>query len=126
MNPLTKTPLRGWLVVAAGTAVNLCLGILYAWSLWKGALVPAKPELFGTPMSGLNVGWTYLSDAQGTWAFATCGFTFALFMIPGGRIQDRYGPRGRIHRDPCRNEIPGEAADRLWRKREQVSREIST
>ena len=44
-------------------------------------------------MTGLNEGWTYLSDAEGTWAYAVCGFTFALFMIPGGRIQDRYGPR---------------------------------
>ena len=46
-------------------------------------------------MTGLNEGWTYLSDAEGTWAYAICGFTFALFMIPGGRIQDRYGPQDR-------------------------------
>ena len=44
-------------------------------------------------MTGLNEGWTYLSDAEGTWAYAICGLTFALFMIPGGRIQDRYGPK---------------------------------
>ena len=77
----------------AGTAVNLCLGILYAWSVWKAALVPSDPSLYGTPMNGVNEGWTYLSDAQGTWAYAICGLTFALFMIPGGRIHDRYGPK---------------------------------
>lgn len=92
MTPAT-VPTRAWVVTAAGTAVNLCLGILYAWSVWKAALVPKDDKLFGTPMSGLNEGWTYLSDAQGTWAYAICGITFALFMIPGGRIQDRYGPR---------------------------------
>lgn len=87
-------PARAWVVTAAGTAVNLCLGILYAWSVWKSALVPKnRPDLYGTPMTGINEGWTYLSDAQGTWAYAICGFTFALFMIPGGRIQDRYGPK---------------------------------
>jgi OFA family oxalate/formate antiporter-like MFS transporter len=87
------TPARAWVVTFAGTAVNLCLGILYAWSVWKAALVPADPALYGTPMAGLNEGWTYLTDAQGTWAYAICGLTFALFMIPGGRIQDRYGPK---------------------------------
>jgi OFA family oxalate/formate antiporter-like MFS transporter len=44
-------------------------------------------------MDGLNAGWSYLSDAEATWAYATCGFTFAVCMIPGGRIQDRFGPR---------------------------------
>ena len=81
MNAVTKTPLRGWLVVLAGTAVNLCLGILYAWSVWKAKLV-AGPA--GEPMAGLDEGWRYLSDAEATWAYAVCGFTFALFMIPGG------------------------------------------
>jgi len=93
MTPAAAVPARAWVVTFAGTAVNLCLGILYAWSVWKAALVPSDPSLYGTPMSGLNEGWTFLSDAQGTWAYAVCGLTFALFMIPGGRIQDRYGPR---------------------------------
>jgi OFA family oxalate/formate antiporter-like MFS transporter len=72
-------------------AVNLCLGILYAWSVWKVQLIAGHPP--GSPMSGLNEGWTYLSDAEATWAYAICGFTFAMFMIPGGRVQDRFGPR---------------------------------
>lgn len=88
-----KVPGRAWVVTAAGTAVNLCLGILYAWSVWKAALVPKDKALYGTAMTGLNEGWTFLDDAEGTWAYAICGFTFALCMIPGGRIQDRYGPR---------------------------------
>jgi OFA family oxalate/formate antiporter-like MFS transporter len=74
-------------------AVNLCLGILYAWSVWKAALVPKDPAQYGTAMSGINEGWTYLSDSQGTLAYAICGFTFALCMIPGGRLQDRYGAK---------------------------------
>lgn len=88
----TPSPARGWLVVAAGMAVNLCLGILYAWSVWKANLT-SKVFPPGTPMSGKNEGWAYLSDADATWAYAVCGLTFALFMIPGGRLQDRYGPR---------------------------------
>jgi len=86
-------PARAWAVTAAGTAVNLCLGILYGWSVWKAALVPQDKSLYGQPMPGINAGWTYLDDAEGTWAYAICGFTFALFMIPGGRLQDRYGAK---------------------------------
>lgn len=86
-------PPRAWVVTGAGMIVNLCLGILYAWSVWKGNLLATAEHPAGSAMSGLNEGWTYLSDAQATWAYAICGFTFALFMIPGGRLQDRYGPR---------------------------------
>jgi MFS transporter, OFA family, oxalate/formate antiporter len=88
-----RTPARAWVVVFTGTAINLCLGILYAWSIWKANLVGSAQHPAGTVMSGLNEGWVYLTDAQGTWAYAICGITFAIFMIPGGLLQDRLGPR---------------------------------
>jgi len=88
-----SVPARAWVVTGAGTAVNLCLGILYGWSVWKAALVPQNKELYGKPMEGLNAGWTYLDNTEGTVAYAVCGITFALFMIPGGRLQDRYGAK---------------------------------
>src|SRR3954447_1261426 len=93
MDRASKVPPNAWVVTFAGTAVNLCLGILYAWSVWKANLVGNKDHPAGSPMSGLDAGWTYLTDAQATWAYAVCGMVFALMMIPGGRIQDRYGPR---------------------------------
>jgi len=86
-------PPRAWIVTGAGMVVNLCLGILYAWSVWKSNLVAPKGVEPGSPMSGANAGWAYLSDSQATWAYAICGFTFAVFMVPGGRLQDRFGPR---------------------------------
>ncbi len=88
-----STPLRAWVVTLAGTAVNLCLGILYAWSVWKASLLGTAAHPAGTPMTGLDAGWVYLTDAQGTWAYALCGFIFAIFMIPGGIVQDRFGPK---------------------------------
>src|SRR3990172_12234306 len=88
-----RTPVRAWVVVFAGAAVNLCLGILYAWSIWKANLVGSAQHPAGTPMDGLNEGWVYLTDAQATWAYAICGITFAVFMIPGGLLQDKLGPR---------------------------------
>lgn len=92
MHQPLRVPAKAWIVVFAGTAVNLCLGILYAWSIWKKNLYN-KDTPAGTPMTGQNEGWTYLSNADATWAYAICGFVFALFMIPGGRLQDKYGPK---------------------------------
>lgn len=88
-----SVPMRAWAVTFAGTAVNLCLGILYAWSVWKSKLIATASHPAGEAMDGLNAGWTYLTDAQATWAYSICGMTFALCMIPGGIIQDRFGPR---------------------------------
>jgi OFA family oxalate/formate antiporter-like MFS transporter len=93
MDQAASVPRRAWVVTFSGTAINLCLGILYAWSVWKANLIADLEHPAGSPMSGLNEGWTYLTNAQATWAYALCGFIFALFMIPGGRIQDRYGPK---------------------------------
>src|SRR5262249_33648531 len=88
-----RTPARAWVVVFAGTSINLCLGMLYAWSVWKANLVATPEYPAGSPMAGLNAGWVHLTDAQATWAYALCGLTFALCMIPGGLLQDRFGPR---------------------------------
>jgi OFA family oxalate/formate antiporter-like MFS transporter len=91
MAETNETPLRGWIATFAGMAVNLCLGILYAWSVWKAQLVNEK--LAGTPMSGVNAEWTYLTPAEGNWAYSLCGLVFALTMILGGKIQDKFGPK---------------------------------
>ena len=90
---MQQVPARAWVVTFAGTAINLCLGILYAWSVWKANLIGSPDHPAGTAMTGLNEGWHYLTDAEATWASSICGFVFALFMIAGGRIQDQYGPK---------------------------------
>ncbi len=90
---ISKEPTRAWVVTIAGAAVNLCLGILYAWSVWKKALVDKPKADAGEIMTGINAGWAYLTDAQGTFAYFICGLFFAFFMIPGGRLQDTYGPK---------------------------------
>ena len=86
-----KVPGKAWVVTFAGTAVNLCLGILYAWSVWAKALIDEKKA--GQLMTGLNEGWVYLTNAEAATPFSLCVLIFALFMIPGGRIQDKFGPK---------------------------------
>lgn len=100
MAQLEKVPGKAWVVTFAGTAINLCLGILYAWSVWGAQLtVPKLPDgkfneaMVGQVMTGINEGWTYLSNAQVATPFSLCVIMFALLMIPGGRIQDKYGPK---------------------------------
>jgi len=68
---------RGWVVTFAGTGINLALGVLYTWSLFKGAI-------------GKEFGWKgdRLNDP-----YALCCLVFAFVMILAGRCQDRFGPR---------------------------------
>ncbi|CAN2049131.1 MFS transporter, OFA family, oxalate/formate antiporter [Candidatus Magnetomoraceae bacterium gMMP-13] len=87
---VAKEPIQAWITTFAGTAINLCLGILYAWSIWKSALVGGTA---GQPMTGVDEGWIYLTNAQASTPFSICVIIFALFMIPGGRVQDKYSPK---------------------------------
>jgi len=67
----------GWRVVLAGTGINLALGILYAWSIFKTAIEK-------------DLGWdpSKLNDP-----YAICCLVFSFSMILAGRCQDRMGPR---------------------------------
>ena len=56
MTTADSVPTRAWVVTGAGTTVNLCLGILYAWSVWKANLIAKSADLVGTPMTGVNDG----------------------------------------------------------------------
>ncbi len=89
---VTKEPAQAWITTFAGTAINLCLGILYAWSIWKSSLVDVD-KAGQVIQEGMNAGWTYLTNAQAATPFSLCIIIFALLMIPGGRIQDRFGPK---------------------------------
>ena len=88
-----KVPGKAWVVVFAGTAVNLCLGILYAWSVWSKALIDESKALAGVVQEGLNAGWPYLTNSEAATPFSLCVIIFTLLMIPGGKIQDKFGPK---------------------------------
>ena len=75
----TETPSKnhGWLVAGSGLGINLALGVLYTWSLFKDAI--AK-----------DFGWqgNQLNDP-----YALCCLVFAFAMILAGKCQDKFGPR---------------------------------
>jgi len=68
---------KGWRVVLAGLGMNLALGVLYTWSMFKGVIEK-------------DFGWKgpQLNDP-----YALCCLVFAFTMIVAGRCQDRFGPR---------------------------------
>lgn len=74
-----KVPNR-WKVVLGALLIQLCLGAIYAWGAFTGAL--QDPE-----------GIFKFSATQTSWIFSAGLASFALTMIMAGRWQDKYGPR---------------------------------
>lgn len=76
---------RGWIVTFSGTGINLALGILYTWSIFKGyikeSMETGGPGSFDWSAASLND------------PYAVCCLVFAFAMILAGRCQDRFGPR---------------------------------
>ncbi len=70
-------PNKGWIVAFAGMGINLALGVLYSWGAFQ-------TTLFET------YGWS-ATETQIPYMIAC--FIFAISMVPGGRLQDRIGPR---------------------------------
>jgi OFA family oxalate/formate antiporter-like MFS transporter len=68
---------RGWVVTLAAVGINLALGILYTWSVIRGAI----PNEWG---------WT---DFQKQLPYAVACLVFSIMMVPAGRLQDKISPR---------------------------------
>jgi OFA family oxalate/formate antiporter-like MFS transporter len=66
-----------WLMVAAALVLQLCLGVLYAWSVFRAPLMK-------------ELGWTV---KQAGYPYMTSLFFFAVGMIFAGRWQDKAGPK---------------------------------
>lgn len=75
----------GWMVTFAGTGINLALGILYTWSIFKGAI---KNSIEQGGEGAFNWDLASLNDP-----YAVCCIVFAFVMILAGKVQDRFGPR---------------------------------
>lgn len=75
---------RGWRVVLAGTGINLALGVLYAWSIFKGAITTSIAK--GGP-GAFNWDHAAVNDP-----YAVCCLVFAFAMILAGKCQDKIGP----------------------------------
>ena len=72
--------LNRWIVVAGAILIQLCLGAIYAWSVFTKLLT----------IEGGDYGFT---AKQAAWVFSAGLATFAVFTVIGGRLQKKYGPR---------------------------------
>ncbi len=72
-----------WLVVVGAVLIQLCLGAIYAWSVFtkKITLPIAEGGLYG------------FSATQAAWIFSAGLATFAVVMVAAGRILPKVGPR---------------------------------
>ena len=76
---------KGWVVTFSGTGINLALGILYTWSIFKAAI---KKSIETGGQGAFNWDLASLNDP-----YAICCIVFAFAMILAGKCQDRFGPR---------------------------------
>jgi len=72
-----------WIVVAGAIIIQLCLGAIYAWSVFTPKLTLS-----------VNEGGMYgFSVSQTAWIFSVGLLVFAIVMIVSGRLSARMGPR---------------------------------
>jgi MFS transporter, OFA family, oxalate/formate antiporter len=81
---MTGSNNKGWLVVTAGLGVNLALGVLYAWSIFKAAI---KASIESGAAGGFQWDIKSINDP-----YALCCLVFAFTMIFAGKCQDKIGP----------------------------------
>jgi len=79
---------NGWVVTLAGTGINLALGILYAWSIFRSEI--QRSILAGEEFADGGFNWNLAAIND---PYAVCCLVFAFSMIPAGKFQDRFGPR---------------------------------
>lgn len=74
----------GWRVTFAGLGINLALGILYTWSIFKLSIkesIIAGDGVYSWSLASLND------------PYAVCCLVFAFTMIFAGRVQDKTSPK---------------------------------
>lgn len=64
-------------ILIAGFCINLCIGILFTWSVFKKALV-------------MNLGWT---NAEASLPYTVAIITFSITLLLAGILQDKFGPK---------------------------------
>ena len=74
---------KRWLVLAASCLINLCIGSIYAWSVFSGPLADKLTALLGRPLTAADLAIV----------FTVANSVGPITMISGGFINDKFGPR---------------------------------
>ena len=74
---------RRWTVLVASCLINLCIGSIYAWSVFSAPLAAKLTELAGRALTAADLAIVFtVANAVGP-----------ITMISGGFINDRLGPK---------------------------------
>lgn len=73
---------KRWLILSASCFINLCIGSMYAWSVFSAPMADYLQQLTGAPVSGADLAIV----------FVVCNSIGPITMITGGRINDSFGP----------------------------------
>ena len=74
---------RRWLILLASCFINLCIGSMYAWSVFSAPMAAYLSQLNGVA----------LTPADLSIVFVVANSIGPITMISGGRINDTFGPR---------------------------------
>ena len=86
-NTVSALDRRRWLILTASCLINLCIGSLYAWSVFATPLADKLNELAGNSESAA------LTAANLAVVFTVANSVGPVTMISGGWINDKLGPR---------------------------------
>ncbi|MGB5156270.1 hypothetical protein [Desulfobacterium sp. N47] len=78
---------RGWIVTFSGTCINLALGILYTWSIFKGSI---EKSIKAGGEGAFNWDLASLNDP-----YAICCLVFSFAMILAGKCRTGLAPELR-------------------------------
>ena len=75
---------KRWIVLAASCLINLCIGSIYAWSVFAAPLAARLTAILGHAITAADLGIVFtVANAVGP-----------ITMISGGFVNDKLGPKG--------------------------------
>ena len=74
---------KRWVVLVASCLINLCIGSIYAWSVFSAPLAEKLTALLGRPFTAADLAIV----------FTVANSVGPITMISGGWINDKFGPR---------------------------------
>ncbi|MFM2482284.1 OFA family MFS transporter [Celerinatantimonas sp. YJH-8] len=74
---------KRWAILLACCFINLCVGSMYAWSVFSTPMAQYLGELNGTALTGADMAIVFI----------VCNSVGPVTMITGGKINDTFGPK---------------------------------
>lgn len=81
---------KRWLILLASCCINLCIGSMYAWSVFSGPMAEHLNELGGLTGAAL------LTAGSLAIVFSVTNIVSPVMTFVGGYLHDRFGPRTMI------------------------------